>query len=229
MLGYEADYVDNGRDAIAKLTQQTYDIVLMDCQMPVLDGYETTKQLRHREGSHRHTIVIALTAHALPSDRDKCLAAGMDDYLSKPIEQDALGTMIDRWAKLIAKPEVRTTLEPSGLSVDETPLDLERLNNLSRGKVSFQQRLVETFVKNAQPGLEQMRHALQVNDFMTIEQQAHRIKGASANVGVRWMPDVAAQLERQAREKKLDGAQERLEALERQLEQVKVFLNNWIN
>jgi PAS domain S-box-containing protein len=227
MLGYEADYVDNGRDAIAKLSQQTYDIVLMDCQMPVLDGYETTKQLRQREGVHRHTIVIALTAHALPSDREKCLAAGMDDYLSKPIEQDALGTMIDRWAKRIAKPEVRTTLEPSDLTVDETPLDLERLNNLSRGKVSFQQRLVETFVKNAQPGLEQMRHALQINDFMTLEQQAHRIKGASANVGVRWMPDVAAQLERQAREKQLDGAQERLEALEKQLEQVKVFLNNW--
>lgn len=109
----------------------------------------------------------------------------------------------------------------------KVPLDLERLHNISGGKVAFQQRLVQAFVDNAQPGLEQMRHALQVNDFVTIEQQAHRIKGASANVGVLLMPDVAAQLERQAREKTLEGATERLEALERQLEQVKAFLKSW--
>ncbi|HEY9637065.1 MAG TPA: PAS domain S-box protein [Coleofasciculaceae cyanobacterium] len=296
MLGFQADCVDNGKNAIAKLSQQNYDIVLMDCQMPVLDGYETTKELRRCEGSDRHTVVIALTAHALPTDRDKCLASGMDDYLSKPIEQEALGAMIEQWAKHLADSQVKNTLEPSPLSLNEqrkaegrgqkaqgiypdaegtsnlsaekeqglqsptghssvapvqagsqspsernplssascplpsleTPLDLERLNNISRGKVNFQQRLVETFVKNAQPGLDQMRVALQVNDFVTLEQQAHRIKGASANVGVRWMPDVAAQLEKQAREKTLEGASDRLETLERQLEQVKTFLKNWL-
>jgi PAS domain S-box-containing protein len=227
MLGYEADCVDNGKDAIAQLTKQSYDIVLMDCQMPILDGYETTRQLRRREGSHRHTVVIALTAHALSTDRDKCLAAGMDDYLSKPIDQDALGVAIERWANHVATPEVKNTPICSALSLEETPLDLERLNAVSRGKVPFQQRLVQAFIENAQPGLEQMRQALQSNDFLTVEQQAHRIKGASANVGVRLMPDVAGQLEQQAREKTLEGAIERLEALERQLEQVKAFLGNW--
>lgn len=242
-LGYQADCVDNGKDAIAKLSQQNYDIVLMDCQMPVLDGYEATKELRRREGLRRHTIVIALTAHALPHDRDKCLAAGMDDYLSKPIEQEVLGEMIERWVKYTAntkrakiRSEVQKNtphpkLSPAGLTalnLDETPLDLERLNSISRGKASFQQQLVQTFVENAQLGLEQMRLALQVNDLVTIEQQAHRIKGSSANVGVRGMPDVAAQLEQQAREKTLEGATERLEALERHLEKVKGFLNNWL-
>ncbi len=242
ILGYEADCVDNGKEAIAKLSKQNYDIVLMDCQMPVLDGYEATQEIRRREGSHRHTVVIALTAHALPNDRDKCLAAGMDDYLSKPIEQEVLGVMIERWAKHTAKSKVAKTnsevtnsphpeLSPAALtalSLDETPLDLERLHNISRGKVSFQQRFVQTFVKNAQLGLEQMRLALQVNDFVTLEQQAHRIKGASANVGVRWMPEVAAQLEQQSRSKILEGATERLETLENQLEQVKAFLENWL-
>jgi HPt (histidine-containing phosphotransfer) domain-containing protein len=112
--------------------------------------------------------------------------------------------------------------------MNETPLDLERLNDISHGKVAFQQRLVQAFVKNAQPGLEQMRLALQVQDFATIEQQAHRIRGASANVGVFMMPEVAAQLERQAREKTLEGATERLEALEDHLEKVKDFLENWL-
>jgi HPt (histidine-containing phosphotransfer) domain-containing protein len=105
---------------------------------------------------------------------------------------------------------------------------LERLNRISRGKVPFQQQLLQAFVKNAQPGLEQMRVAIQVGDCLTVEQQAHRIKGSSANVGVRLMPDVAAHLERQAREKTLEGATEQLEALERQLEQVKAFLRNWL-
>ena len=235
ILGYQPDCVDNGKDAIAKLSQQNYDIVLMDCQMPILDGYEATKELRRREGLRRHTVVIALTAHALPSDRDKCLAAGMDDYLSKPIEQEVLGAMIERWAKHIGRPK-RTKKNPSypkklspttlAHSLDETPLDLERLNNISRGKVSFQQQFVQTFVENAQLGLEQMRLALPVNDFVTLEQQAHRIKGSSANAGVRGMPDVAAQLEHLAREKTLEGAMEQLEILERQLEQVKAFLKN---
>ncbi len=228
MLGYEADCVDNGKDAIAKLEAQNYDIVLMDCQMPVLDGYKATQELRLREGLHRHTVVIALTAHALAGDREKCLAAGMDDYLSKPVDQEALGAMIQRWVKHRAKPEVKNTPEPSLPSVNETPLDLQRLHNLSRGRVTFQKRLVQAFVDHAQPGLEQIRLALQVNDFVTVEQQAHRIKGASANVGVLLMPDVAAQLERQAREKTLEGATERLQGLERQLEQVKAFLNNWL-
>ncbi|HEY9904377.1 MAG TPA: PAS domain S-box protein [Candidatus Sericytochromatia bacterium] len=238
MLGLQSDCVGNGKEAIAQLSQQNYDIVLMDCQMPVLDGYEATQELRRREGSSRHTVVIALTAHALPADRDKCLAAGMDDYLSKPVDQEALGKAIDRWAKPTLKPEVLSTKSEVKNNthsstqhtnpMNETPLDLERLNTLSRGKVTFQQRLVQMFVENAQPGLQKMRHALQANDFVTVEQQAHRIKGASANVGVRLMPDVAAQLERQAREKTWEGATERLESLEKQLEQVKTFLDNWL-
>jgi PAS domain S-box-containing protein len=234
MLGFEADCVGNGQEAIAKLEQQDYDIIFMDCQMPILDGYETTQEIRRREGSERHTIVIALTAHALPSDREKCLAAGMDDYLSKPIAQDALGAMLERWVKPTVKPsvvQINDTVEPhpqhSISFPDDTPLDLERLNAISRGKVTLQQQLVQAFIKNAQPGLEQMRLALQVNDCEIIVQQAHRIKGASANVGVKVMPEVTAQLERQARDNNLEGAIEKLEVLEKQLERVKAFVENW--
>ncbi len=223
--------VGNGKDAIAQLQEKNYDIVLIDCQMTILDCYETTKELRRREDSQRHTVVIALTAHAMPTDRDKCLAAGMDDYLTKPIEQEALGLMIERWAKpnattnvMNTTSKVENTPQPSVFTMDGTPLDLERLDRISRGKVAVQQRLLQLFIENTQPGLEKMRLALQGQDFATVEQQAHRIKGSSANVGVLLMPDVAAQLERQARDKTLEGATERVEALEKQLEQVKAFL-----
>ncbi|MGB5960419.1 MAG: response regulator [Coleofasciculaceae cyanobacterium] len=225
MLGYQADWVENGQKAIAKLQTQNYDIVLMDCQMPVLDGYEATQAIRRQEGTKRHTIIIALTAHALPADREKCLAAGMDDYLTKPVAQEALGETIARWIKTTSSDN--DTPATTVLNMNNSPLDLQRLNSLSSGKVAFQQRLVQIFIDNAFPGVEQMRRAILENDYKTIEQQAHRLKGASANVGVLIMPDVAGQLEQQARDKKLEGATELLDSMENQLQQVKLYLKNW--
>ncbi|MCA1995028.1 MAG: Hpt domain-containing protein, partial [Coleofasciculus sp. S288] len=131
--------------------------------------------------------------------------------------------MLRHWSKHTATPNIAATPSsvnhsspPPALDTDKTVLDLERLHSISRGRVAIQQRLLQTFIENAQPGLEQMRLALQVKDFMTLEQQAHRIKGASANVGVLVMPTIAARLEEQAREKTLEGTVEGLEALERQ-------------
>ncbi|HEY9838306.1 MAG TPA: response regulator, partial [Vampirovibrionales bacterium] len=102
VLGYAADCVENGQEALDCLAEQHYDLVLMDCLMPVLDGYKTTKALRDREGSSRHTPVIAMTANAMKGDREKCLESGMDDYISKPVDLDELATILRNWGETIS-------------------------------------------------------------------------------------------------------------------------------
>ena len=99
-LGLEVAHADNGQVALDSLRDARFDLVLMDCQMPVMDGYQATRELRQREGSGRHTPVVAVTAHAMEGDRERCLAAGMDDYLPKPVTFDALASMVGRWIEL---------------------------------------------------------------------------------------------------------------------------------
>ncbi len=96
-LGYQVDVAENGLEVLDALEERDYDLVLMDCQMPELDGYETTRRIRQREVGERHTPVIAVTAHAMAGDREKCLAAGMDDYVSKPFREKALADVLESW------------------------------------------------------------------------------------------------------------------------------------
>lgn len=266
MLGYEADCVANGSEALDWLEQQDYDLVLMDCQMPVMDGYTTTQEIRRREGNKRHTIVIALTANALSADREKCLVAGMDDYLSKPLEQEDLARAIQHWATQQAASEtveeeqaaIHTTNslenpatdavgvlsksvggdkgENSSLPQQEPninalvqenatpPIDLERLQRVSRGKVEVQQRLLQIFIEKTPKDLVALESALSSLDIDQVKYYAHRIKGSAANVGVPAMSAIALQLEEVARQETLEGATEMLTSLWQIMEQVQAFV-----
>jgi CheY-like chemotaxis protein len=96
-LGYQTDVAGNGQEAVESVMTVPYDLVLMDCQMPVMDGFEATRIIREREGASRHTHIVAVTANAMEGDRERCLAAGMDDYLAKPFRAGDLRRVLGRW------------------------------------------------------------------------------------------------------------------------------------
>lgn len=227
-----------------------YDIVLMDCQMPVLDGYEATRLLRDFEGDACHTVVIAMTANAMPGDREKCLAAGMDDYISKPLTLENLEQVLNRWlhqsVDIKSQPDFEevVSLSPTVTSqgeflvtseelvsnhiesIDEAPLDLQQLDELARGDLEFQQELLKVFLEDSFIYLNEIKTALAKGDCVTLARYAHQIKGSSATVAIRIMPELAAQLEHQAKNQQLLDAEQLITQLEQILERVQAFIRN---
>ena len=237
-----------------------YDIILMDCQMPVMDGYEATRLLRTFEGESRQSVVIAMTAHAMMGDREKCLAAGMDDYISKPVTLQELEEVLERWApQRLKELECQETQQPelqtehlSGLKSQnseklqtadenhcssqstlapcvsdpchEVPVNLERLSEFSRGDAEFLRELLQVFLEDALIYLEDLKSSLATGDCVSLAHRAHQLKGSSATVAIYQMPEVAAQLERQAYENQLEGASDLIIKLEQILKRVQAFI-----
>ncbi|MBD1809434.1 response regulator [Microcoleus sp. FACHB-SPT15] len=223
LLGHQWNSAENGQQALEKLAQDDYDIVLMDCQMPVMDGYQATQFLRRREGSSCHTVVIGMTAFAMPGDREKCLEAGMDDYLSKPVLVKELREMLERWSSVRAelprlgrKPESHAVIDPA---LD--PVDWVRLKEISAGEPAFQLELVQGFIKEGATFINQAKEALATKDWVTLANKAHQIKGASASVAVQLMSEIAANLYSQAKATDYEGSLEFVTQLELILERLK--------
>ena len=239
ILGHQADCAANGAQALEMLSKYPYDLVLMDCQMPVIDGYSATQELRRSEGSEHHTVVIALTANAMPTDREQCLSAGMDDYISKPVSLDALQAVLQRWGSAREKAGAEgaegekpfttrhspLTTPTSPLTTDlETPVNLRRLNEVMRGNQARQRQLLEIFIQNAKTELEDIKNAIALNDCLTLAQKAHRLKGSSANVGVSYIATIAAELELSAQQQNLSLAISLPSAIEIHLNKVITFV-----
>ena len=183
------------------ISRSRYDIVLMDCSMPVMNGFEATARIRQMEGSGQHTVIIALTANAIKGFREKCLAAGMDDYLSKPIRTGELTAILDRWGGAGGK---RSLPEPVDVTTDMNPpanggeLDAVRLRELARmyrktGR-DFFPAMIEPFLRSVEESIPALLAAIEKGHADHIFETAHKLKGGSGNLGMRNMTRIFAEL-----------------------------------
>ena len=208
-LGYSMDLAENGREALEALSQNTYNLVFMDCEMPEMNGFEATAELRRREGSERRTPVIAITAYAFELDRARCLAAGMDDHLAKPISMEKLDDLIARWC-------IRNQDEKDGelpdildASVWEKLIETQQASNNS----TFITHLIELFLTDAPNRLEQMQAGLDADEIEPIAKKAHSLAGSCHQLGATRMKRVCRIIEQCTR----TGASEGVDELIKQL------------
>jgi two-component system sensor histidine kinase/response regulator len=205
-MGYTVDAVANGVEALAALATTHHPIVFMDCQMPAMDGYEATAEIRRREaGTSTRTIIIALTAHALQGEREKCLAAGMDDYLSKPVKAPELAQMLERWsasASPSAQPCQTGASLPSTFSKPFAEvLDravLEPFSELqTEGGLDLISELLELYLTDATARLGELHLAMNDQDIPRVKRAAQCLKGSSHSLGIHRMTALCTELEEQ--------------------------------
>lgn len=255
--GHRVDTVSNGQEAVDAVSRQHYDLVLMDCQMPEMDGYEATREIRRREAMHvqregvhennrervagvwkanegrqgtEHVPIIAMTANAMQGDREKCLAAGMNDYVAKPIKAQELLQVLARWLKHkssetdsanfsqdMDKKPPDFKAEDQSQSLD--PATLEELRKLGGPELVI--RLVRQFVVDAQASLEAILQAVGGGDAESLVKVAHGLKGISGNLGAQTLGVLAAELEQEATSRNLDLSKNILKKLEHEFEQTR--------
>jgi CheY-like chemotaxis protein/HPt (histidine-containing phosphotransfer) domain-containing protein len=220
-LGYRADAVANGREAIEALGRIAYDLVLMDCQMPEMDGYEATAEIRRREGAARHTPIVAMTAHALEGDRAKCLAAGMDDYVSKPVRPEELAAVLERFLA-----DVAVSVEPAGATLEEIspPVDVARLHQMMGDDPEEVADILGVYLGQMAESLKRLTTAVESGDAVEVELIAHNCVGVSATCGMSAVVAPLRELERMGREKRLAGAGRLSAEVGREYERVRLFL-----
>jgi two-component system, sensor histidine kinase and response regulator len=214
-LGHECVVAAAGGAALELVRDETFDLVLMDCQMPDMDGYEATRQIRRMDGPAARVPVIAITAHALPGEREKCLAAGMNDYLAKPVSLEQLGAVIRLWASKSS--ELQAAAPDPAMEGDEHHvLDRERVSSflaITRTQSGFLDGLVKTFRQDVPSRLDALRAAASSGDAQDLALAAHALKSSSGTVGAKRMYAVASALERDAIDGRLDGASASIELL----------------
>lgn len=241
--GYQVDTAENGAQALEAVQRKTYDLILMDVQMPVMDGLEATLHIRAREGNARHTPIIAMTAHAFREDIQRCLACGMDDYLAKPLKPHLLYETVSRWLQSAsadqspppppdtpaptntgsttppAKPAPTAPLSPKAPPPANQPFPLGHPQYLESilprfgNEPDFFIEMFEAFIEQTSQKVKELRRAAQKNDPTTLRLLAHNLKGVAANFEATTLVTMSATLEQMARQNQLEGAPALIEAI----------------
>ena len=216
-LGYRYDIANNGVEAVRAVESAAYDAVLMDCQMPEMDGYEATAAIRRLEATDRHTPIIAMTAAAMEEDRDRCLAAGMDDFITKPVRLDVVSTVLERWMSQPGRAREGEVSSAASVEARSDPLDqsqIELLRSLDDGEGGALLEIIDEYLRLSLEGRTELLRVLDLGDIHALERAAHTLKGASINVGASALADICAEIEMHARMAQLEGAAELIDRFE---------------
>jgi len=189
--GYACDIVANGREALDRLARGGHSAVLMDVQMPELDGLEATARIRAQEGADEDLPIIAMTASAMEGDRERFLEAGMDDYISKPLRPDQLDAVLERWLGNGAAPPPAT----AGNGAGNPLIDAGRVQRFRDDYPEIAERLVALFADTTPPLIEQLSNAVHGGEDEAVRRLAHKLKGSCENVGATRMGTLCRQLE----------------------------------
>ncbi len=236
-LGYQADAVADGQEAVTALESIPYDLVLMDCQMPVMDGYEATRCIRDPKSAVlNHDIpIVAVTAFAMQGDREKCLDAGMDDYLAKPVKAEDLCEMVEKYLDSDSSPAPAFTASPEtevSKNVQETsqdaPINIDLIKETSKGNQDFERKLIDIFITDSEKRLTAIESAVNGSDAGAVRHEAHTVKGSCAYIGADEMREIAFRLEKLGTSGDLEPALEELASLKSEFDRARNYLQEYI-
>lgn len=239
-LGCHVHLVSNGFEAVKALKKQRFDLVFMDCQMPFMDGYQATKEIRHNEltwDSGKHIPIIALTAHALTEDETRCKEAGMDEWVTKPFTRQDLSKTLQKWLpeELIIsdqpalKTDIKTLAKASNVMEDTTSINMKfftrqfKLDNID--DLAFIISLTQTFQQNAAQALSNLQQSIESEDTEQIRKLAHGLKSLSTNVGSGKLTELCMTMEQAGKNNELGDAQKLLESMKQEYLRVLTELN----
>jgi CheY-like chemotaxis protein len=217
-FGHTVTVAANGKKALEAWEKGGFDAILMDVQMPEMNGWEATRAIREKERSTGGRIpIIAMTAHAMKGDDERCFAAGMDDYLTKPIRTEELMTVLE---KVGARKAAREARPRAAVRRDAGAVDFAAAIERLGGDRGLYDELVGLF-KNECPGMAaEMRRAIDERDVRTLARSAHTLRGSSSNLGATAVAEAAMELEKLARSEELEGAGEQFKVLENEIERL---------
>ncbi len=237
-IGGNPDLATNGREAVELVRTKSYDLILMDVQMPLMDGLEATRQIRALEMENfslSHVIIVAMTANAMTGDREKCLAAGMDDYIAKPVLPKTLKEVLFRWAAALQPEATSDSTNTQTMSTQDAdapgpggPVDIERIKEFSNGTPENIRELIEFYLKQTEEQLDQLNAALRLKELEKIRKIAHSCAGANATCGVQNLANQLRNIETLAQNQDLTAIQALFPAVKTEFAHVKQYLSDYL-
>ncbi|MGA7720273.1 MAG: ATP-binding protein [Ignavibacteriaceae bacterium] len=225
--GYNVTPVNNGIEVLKILDEKSFDIILMDVQMPEMDGFTATSKIRKSDTASTNIPIIALTAHALIGDKDKCIEAGMNDYVSKPIVPEKFVKVIDKWLNIEIKRGDTGTGSVQGKY--EEVFDFAVLDKMSLGDKEFQVELLGHYRKDLDKRFNRLMEFIQSQNLPKIAAEAHTIKGASFSVGANKIGNIAYSIELTGRQKDLENVNQWMDKLSLAIKETKMVLEKYLS